>query len=100
MESGWHAINHMDFTKGNSDRKAGEADRPKDAISQKEKSDLLTDRPGFWTWKKAAGGVAALAVVGVGAAVLLAGDDAGPSAPVDKTEPAIDRLGLEWPSTK
>ncbi len=71
MESNWHAINNMDLTKGNTDRKASEADRPDGALSTKEKEALLDKSPGFWTWKKAAGGVAALAVVGVGTAVLM-----------------------------
>jgi hypothetical protein len=72
MESNWHAINSLDLTKGNTDRKA-EADRPAEALDMKEKEALLeAKRSGFWTWKKAAGGAAALAVVGV--AVLMAPD--------------------------
>ncbi len=71
MDSKWHAINNMDLAKGNMDQKAANADRPADAISKQEKAALLEAKgPGFWTWKKAAGGVAALAAVGVGAAIL------------------------------
>jgi hypothetical protein len=73
MESNWHAINSLDLTKGNTDRKA-DAERPADALDAKEKEALLQAKsPGFWTWKKAAGGAAALAVVGV--AVLMAPDN-------------------------
>ena len=100
MESSWHAINHMDFTKGNSDRKVGETDRPKDAISQKEKSELLTAKPGFWTWKKAVGGAAMLVVVGVGATVLLAQEEPEAAKPSVKTQPGLDPLTLDWPSEK
>lgn len=100
MESSWHAINHMDFTKGNSDRKVVETDRPKEAISQKEKSELLTDKPGFWTWKKAVGGAAMLAVVGVGATVLLAQEEPEIAKPGVQTKPGLDPLTLDWPSEK
>lgn len=90
MESSWHAINQLDLTKGNTDRKAQEADRPKDAISAKEKSDLFK-KPSSqgWNWKATAGGVAALAVVGVGAAWLLQ-PEAAPAKPavVIKPNPA------------
>lgn len=95
MESSWHAINNMDLTKGNVDRNAAEADRPAEAISVKEKSDLLEKQPGFWTWKKAAGGAAALAVVGVGAAVLLSPAKTSTGSkqpPPDGRDPAIDPL--------
>jgi hypothetical protein len=75
LESNWHAINNMDLTKGNVDRNAAEEARPAGAISSKEKAALLSARkPGFWTWKKAAGGAAALAVLGVGTVVLLSGE--------------------------
>ena len=68
MESSWHAINNMDLSKSTADRKVDE--RPADAISEKEKSDLLK-KDTYWTWQKLAGGAAALAVVGVGAVYLL-----------------------------
>lgn len=70
MESSWHAINDMDFSKGAADRKPSE--RPAEALSEKERSDLLKQKEaGFWTWKRAGIGVGALAVAGVGAALLL-----------------------------
>jgi hypothetical protein len=71
MESSWHAINDLDLAKGTSDRKP--AARPAESLSDSEKAALLKqDRDKrFWTWKKAGFGVAALAVVGVGAAYLL-----------------------------
>jgi hypothetical protein len=92
MESSWHAINNLDLTKGNTDRKTSETDRPKDAISEKEKSELLKKDSEFWTWKKVAGGAAALAVVGVGAAVLLQSDKQATNNPPDntKSDPVID----------
>ena len=40
---------------------------PDDAISEKEKNELLGRQDtSFWTWQKAAGGAAALAALGVG----------------------------------
>jgi hypothetical protein len=72
MEASWHAINNLDLSKGVADKKADE--RPADALSASEKEALLKKDEGFWTWKKAGVGVAALAVVGVGAAYLLPGD--------------------------
>jgi hypothetical protein len=101
MESGWHAINNMDFTKGNADRNAAEANRPADAISQKEKADLLDNKSPFWTWKKAAGGVAALAVVGVGAAVLLSPEKKSPAPvvpPDEKKASLIDSFDADFPA--
>jgi hypothetical protein len=79
MESSWQAINNLDLSKGYSDKKP-EA-RPAEALSEKEKAALLEEKPGFWTWKKAGIGLAALAVVGAGAAVLLphGGDKGSPS---------------------
>lgn len=75
MDSKWMAINNLDFTKGNTDRTVAESSRPADAISEKEKTDLLGKKSGFWTWKKAAMGAGALTVLGVGFAVLLAPED-------------------------
>jgi hypothetical protein len=75
LESKWHAINNLNLAKGNSDTKS--TDRPADAISEKEKGELLkSSAPGFWTWKKVAGGAATLAVLGVGAGVYLTPDKA------------------------
>ncbi|MEO6096811.1 MAG: hypothetical protein ABIW76_14485 [Fibrobacteria bacterium] len=83
MESSWHAINNMDLVKGNADKKTALANRPAEAISQKEKVALLDRKSGFWTWKKAAVGVGALAAVGVGAAVLLySPEETGKTPPV------------------
>ena len=98
MESSWHAINNMDLTKGNSDRKAPEADRPKDAISAKEKADLFKKSSSSgWNWKATAGGVAALAMIGVGAAWLLQPEEAAAKQPVvDKPKPKdspIEQIG-------
>ena len=74
LESSWHAINDLDLSKGPVDRKAPE--RPAEAISEKEKKELLTHKDKrAWTWKQAGIGAAALAAVGVGAAILLSGDD-------------------------
>ena len=96
MDSKWHAINNMDLTKGNTDRNATDADRPAEAISRKEKAALLEAKnSGFWTWKKAAGGVAALAAIGVGAAILLSPAEKNGAPPVngsDKTESKIEPL--------
>jgi hypothetical protein len=84
LESNWHAINNMDLTKGNVDNNAVEEDRPAGTISAKEKAALLNARgPGFWTWKKAAGSAAAVAVVGVGAIVLFSPEKSGGSPPSD-----------------
>lgn len=69
MESAWHAINDLDLSKGTADRKASA--RPAEALSESEKNDLMKkDREG-WSWKKAGIGAGALAVVGVGAILLL-----------------------------
>jgi hypothetical protein len=100
MESKWQAINNMDLTKSNGDRNASESARPADAISEKEKADLLDTKAGFWTWKKAAGGAAALAVVGVGMAMLLSPDDEAPAKPVDKPKKqviSIDTFNADFP---
>lgn len=94
MESSWHAINHLDLTKGNADRKPAETGRPADAISAKEKADLFKTETGpGWNWKAAAGGVAALAVIGVGAAYLLQPEDEKP--PVAKPKPEPKDTGIE-----
>lgn len=79
MDSKWMAINDMDFRKGNSDRMAASPQQgPTGRISQKEKTALLEKKDdGYWTWKKAAVGAGALAVIGVGFAVLLAPEDEG-----------------------
>jgi hypothetical protein len=102
MESSWHAINNLDLAKGNADRNAAEANRPADAISQKEKAALLDHKSGFWTWKKAAVGVGALAAVGVGAAVLLTPPKTPGKAPVTVTpvvtHSSIDHFDAEFPT--
>jgi hypothetical protein len=90
MESSWHAINDMDFSKGPADRKA--SDRPAEALSEKERSDLMKRKePGFWTWKKAGIGVGALAVVGIGMAFLLPSDSEDPGG----DPPGPGKQGLE-----
>lgn len=102
MESSWHAINNLDLSKGGADKIVAEGGRPTDAISQKEKSALLDRKSGFWTWKKAAVGVGALAAVGVGAAMLLGspeeetGKDPGPAEV--KKKPSIDRFDAVFPT--
>jgi hypothetical protein len=102
MDSKWQAINGMDFTKGNGDRTVVENGRPADAISEKEKTDLLKKRDGYWTWKKAALGAGVLAAMGVGFAVLLAPEDDPAAKPVvkpDDASPDVDDLGNpEWPT--
>ncbi|HKP95321.1 MAG TPA: hypothetical protein VJ385_06145 [Fibrobacteria bacterium] len=65
METGWHAISYLDLTKGNAERIS---DQTAAAPVQREKQ---KDTATFWTWKKFAGGAAALVVVGVGAVILL-----------------------------
>jgi|GEM_PF-1587722 len=104
MEQSWHAINNLDLSKGNTDRNAAESARPADAISEKEKSALLESKSGFWTWKKAAVGVGALAVVGVGAGMLLAGGDDSKTPPVvipPKTKgPGIEGFNGGFPPTE
>jgi hypothetical protein len=99
MESSWHAINNLDLAKGNSDKNVAEGNRPTDAISQKEKTALLDRKSGFWTWKKAAVGVGALAAVGVGAAVLLAAPEESGAKPPDEVvrKPTIDNFDAVFP---
>ena len=72
MEPSWHAINDLDLSKGATDRKPSA--RPAESLSESEKADVMKRDKGFWTWKRAGVGVAALAVVGVGAAFLLPND--------------------------
>jgi hypothetical protein len=100
MESKWHAVNNLDLSKGNTDQK--DSDRPADAISQKEKSELLnTHTTGFWTWKKIAGGAAAVVVVGVGAGVLMAPEKTPTTktpTPPEKLESTLEPFTLELPS--
>lgn len=105
MESKWQAINSMDLTKGNTDRTVAESSRPADAISEKEKSDLLEKKDGYWTWKKTAIGVGALAAMGVGFAVLLAPEDdppknqvTQPGRPGPKSINVIDDFTLGTPA--
>ena len=90
MESSWHAINNMDLTKGNTDRNAADTDRPAGAISVKEREALLAKKPGFWTWKKAASGVATLAVVGVVASQLLGTEKTPPAGTTPDPDPGPD----------
>jgi hypothetical protein len=90
MDSKWQAVNYMDFTKGNGDRKVVENPRPADAISAKEKADLLGAKSPFWSWKKAAVGVGTLAAVGVGVAMLLAPEEESGKAPVVRKDPVPD----------
>ena len=102
MDSKWMAINNMDFTKGNSDRTVAEASRPADAISEKEKSDLLGKKTETWSWKKAAIGAGALAALGVGFAVLLAPEDdgggKGPDPVITTPKSVIDDLNAGYPT--
>jgi hypothetical protein len=96
MDSKWQAINSMDFTKGNADRTVADTQRPAEAISEKEKTDLLKKQTGYWTWKKAAVGAGVLAAVGVGFAVMLAPEDEPPGKQVPgqvNTKPDVDDLG-------
>lgn len=73
LEIAWHAINNLDLEKGNGDRRSAGTES---GISPEEKAALLAKRQGgFWTWKKALGGAAALAAVGAGAVFLAAGDE-------------------------
>jgi hypothetical protein len=100
MESSWHAINNMDMTKGNTDRKPAEANRPAEAISAKEKDDLFKkETKSNWNWKATAGGVAALAMLGAGAAWFLQPDEPAakiPPKPIeDKRTSGIEQLTLE-----
>jgi hypothetical protein len=70
MESTWHTINNMDFSKDPVDRKALAS--PVEALSEREKFELRRKSDAlFWTWKRAGAGVAAFALVGVGVAFLL-----------------------------
>jgi hypothetical protein len=96
MESGWHAVNDLDLSKRGLDRKASDKERPADAISEKEKEELLErNGTGYWTWPKVAGGAALLAVIGVGASVYLTPDKAGANSPpviTPKKESTMDKL--------
>lgn len=69
MESSWHAINDLDLAKGASDRKTSA--RPAEGLSENEKADLRKKDQNNWSWKKAGIGAAAVAVVGVGAILLI-----------------------------
>lgn len=95
LESSWHAINDLDLSKGAADRKP--SDRPAEALSEKERSDILKAKaPGFWTWKRIGAGVGAAAVVGVGAAFLLPNNSAART-PVPPTQgkPGLKDYGIE-----
>jgi hypothetical protein len=102
MDTKWMAINNMDFTKGNADRTVAESSRPADAISEKEKSDLLGKKEGRWSWKKAAVGAGALAVLGVGFAVLLAPEEEAKKTPPtvgpDPAKSVIDEFNAGYPT--
>jgi hypothetical protein len=81
LEISWHAINDLDLRKGSREAKLAGSGEEKGTgrISREEKAALLDRKAtGFWTWKKAAGGAAALAVVAVGTAYLAGGDAASP----------------------
>lgn len=92
MESTWHAINDMDLSQGATDRKA--ATRPPEALSESEKAALLKKDAGYWTWRKAGIGVAALAVVGAGAVFLLPGKESSPPAKPPEKGTGIPSLPL------
>jgi hypothetical protein len=84
MESKWHTINNLDLEKDATDRKPFPQARPEGAISEKEKAALLAKKQSqHWTWKKTTGGLAALAVVGVGAVYFLM--------PVTADEPGVTK---------
>lgn len=93
MESSWHAINDLDLTKGASDRKASA--RPSESLSESEKADLMKRDKGFWTWKRAGVGVAALAVVGVGAVFLFPSDAPATHHTDTTTHPGARSTGID-----
>jgi hypothetical protein len=93
MESSWHAINDLDLTKGATDRKASA--RPPESLSEGEKADLRNRDKGFWTWKRAGVGVAALAVVGVGAVFLFPNDPPEPHHPVTTPPTGKRSIGID-----
>ena len=98
METAWHAINELDLNKDGLSHKGSE--RPADAISEKEKEELLAHGgSGFWTWKKIAGGAAAVTLVGVGAGFLLSSDKS-PAAKTSEPMPksTMDSFPLGLPS--
>jgi hypothetical protein len=93
LETKWHAINNLNLAKGKTDRSESEPNA--DALSAKEKDALLSkSEPGFWTWKKMAGGAAVLAVVGIGANALMTPEK---SDPVKKPEPNVKKLNNTLP---
>lgn len=90
LEITWHAVNDLDLGKGPGERTAPSSggEKANGRLSQEEKSALLEKKEGFWTWRKAAGGAAALAAVAVGA-VYLGNDEGGKPPPTvnqDKTD--------------
>ena len=97
LEVTWHAINNLDLDKSTGGRVQA-TEKQGGGLSKEEKAALLAKKPGFWTWKKAAGGAAALAVVGVGAVYLNGGDDGtakpstvtGPKSTLDERPPLPD----------
>lgn len=91
LEISWHAINDLNLEKKAADRRVAVVEKQGGSgLSKEEKAALLAKKPGFWTWKKAAGGVAALAVVGVGA-VFLSGEE-GPGGPVIRPADKVSTL--------
>jgi hypothetical protein len=93
METSWHAINDLDLTKGTTDRKASA--RPSESLSESEKADLMKRDKGFWTWKRAGVGVAALAAVGVGAVFLLPNDPPASHQSVTPPPPGKRSSGID-----
>jgi hypothetical protein len=94
MESSWYAINDLDLAKGTADRKTSA--HPAEALSDNEKADLMKKDQNNWSWRKAGIGAAAVAIVGVGAILLMPNNKPEPTHnPIvnNKTKPTgIDTL--------
>lgn len=94
LEISWHAINDLNLDKAPERRMAVGEKQNGSGLSKEEKAALLSKKPGFWTWRKTAGGAAALAVVGVGAIFLTGGEDAPAAKPPPGNQPkyTLDKL--------
>lgn len=94
LEVTWHAVNDLDLAKKSGDRKpvvmSRDPDKPASGLSKEEKAALLEKKEGFWTWRKAAGGAAAVAAVAVGA-YYLAGNEEAPEPRVIQPKPTDTR---------
>lgn len=100
LEVTWHAVNDLDLAKKSSDRKpivmSRDPEKPAGGLSKEEKAALLAKKEGFWTWPKAAGGAAAVAVVAVGAIYFSNGmDSPNPKTPVSPTEKKETRENIK-----